>query len=130
MTSPIFNQDDSPALVSNLDTGPQPARYSSSTTSQQVSWWETHEFIKSVLDQANSGPLPPAGTPAWCELSAGDPRKLLALAVAGEHHVLRVETVQAVRAQASRAISASADWSEVARGIRRRSSVYIPRRSA
>lgn len=53
------------------------------TNSRQVSWWETHQFIEALITQANTGPLPPAGTPAWSALADGDPRKLLALAVAG-----------------------------------------------
>jgi hypothetical protein len=38
-------------------------------------------------------------------MSDGDPRKLLALAVDGEHHVLRKEVAQTARAEASRAVS-------------------------
>lgn len=88
--------------------------------SRQVSWWPCHEFITAAVAQANYGPLPAAGTPAWCEMADGDPRKLLALAVDGEHHVLRVETAQAARAEASRAIAAAADWSAVAREVQQR----------
>jgi len=88
--------------------------------SRQVSWWCVHQFIEAAVAQANCGPIPAAGTPSWCELSAGDPRKLLAVAVAGEHHVLRVETAQAAAADASGAISAAADWPKVAREIRQR----------
>lgn len=83
--------------------------------SEQVSWWPVHEFLEAVLAQANTGPLPPAGTPAWCELATGDPRKLLALAAAGEHHVLRIETAQVAMAEASRSISASEDWGHIGR---------------
>ena len=101
------------------------------SVSQQVSWWETHRFIETVLAQANAvGPLPWAGSPEWCELADGDPRKLLALAIAGEHHILRVEVAQTAHAEASRAISDAADWSEVSRTICRRSGVYIPREVA
>jgi hypothetical protein len=94
---------------------------SRSTGSQQVSWWETHRFLETVLAQANFGPLPRAGSPAWCALADGDPRKLLALAVDGEHHVLRVEVAQSAMAEASRAVSAAADWPGIARETQQRS---------
>lgn len=82
-------------------------------SSSQVSWWAAHEFLVHLVAQV--GVLPVAGTPAWQALSADDPRKLLALAVAGEHHVLRTETAQEAMAAASRAVAAAADWSQVAR---------------
>ncbi|BBY35881.1 hypothetical protein MMAN_57980 [Mycobacterium mantenii] len=98
------------------------------SASQQVSWSETHQFLEAVLAQANVGPLPWAGTPEWCAMSDGDPRKLLALAIDGEHHVLRKEVAQAAHAQASRAVASAADWSAIANEIRQRgSSRRIPR---
>ncbi|WP_066916907.1 DUF2742 domain-containing protein [Mycobacterium interjectum] len=96
--------------------------------SRQRSWWPVHEFIEAVVRQANYGPLPAAGTPAWCALAEGDPRKLLALAIDGEHHVLRVEVAQAALAQAAQGVSVATDWAAVARDIRRRDAVCIPRR--
>jgi hypothetical protein len=87
--------------------------------SQQVSWFEVHLFVESLVAQANCGPLPWPGTPAWCEMDDLDPRKLLAVAQFGVHFALRVETCQQAHAAASRAISAADDWSAVARGIRR-----------
>jgi len=99
--------------------------------SQQVDWWAVHQFVESVVAQANCGPLPMAGTLAWQRLAAGDPRKLLAVAVAGSHHVLRIEVGQAERAEASREISDAADWSALAQSIRTgRGSAYIPRKAA
>lgn len=98
--------------------------------SQQRAWWPVHEFLEAVLQQANCGPLPGAGTPSWCELADGDPRKLLAVAIDGEHHVLRVETAQEQHAEASKAIAAAADWPQISRDIRRRSEVRIPREVA
>ncbi len=95
------------------------------TGSQQVSWWDTHVFISALV--AHTDNLPTAGSPSWCELSDGDPRKLLALAVAGEHHVLRVEVAQEAMAEASRAISGTADWSKAGRP---RGKAYIPRQVA
>jgi hypothetical protein len=83
--------------------------------SQQVSWLEVHTFVDALLAQANCGALPWPGTPAWCEMSAGDPRKLLALAQFGVHHALRVETAQQARADASRAVSGAVDWPALSR---------------
>lgn len=68
--------------------------------SSQVSWWATHVFITALVDQANTT-LPWAGTPAWRALDDADPRKLLALAVAGEHWILRTEIGQDAIAQAN-----------------------------
>lgn len=95
--------------------------------SQQVAWAPVHDFLQAAVAQANVGPLPWAGTPAWCELADGDPRKLLALAVAGEHHTLRVEVAQAARADASRAVAGAADWPAVSREIRSRNAFYRAR---
>jgi hypothetical protein len=95
--------------------------------SRQVSWYETNQFIEAAVAQANVGPLPWAGTPEWCAMADGDPRKLLALAVAGEHHVLRVEVAQTSQAEASRAVSAAADWPKVAREFTGRDEFYAAR---
>lgn len=102
--------------------------------SRAVSWWEVHSFLAAVLAQAGATP-PVAGTPAWMALADGDPAKLLAVAVAGEHHVLRMEIAQAANAEASKAVAASADWPAIARAVRRRadairSGAYIARRPA
>ncbi|MDI3314488.1 MAG: DUF2742 domain-containing protein [Mycobacterium sp.] len=104
--------------------------------SRQVSWWSVHTFIESILSQANcGGPLPLAGTPGWCALADGDPRKLLALAVAGEHHVLRMETAQEALAEASKDIAAAADWPAIAAEITQRrtaeaAGTRIPRKAS
>jgi hypothetical protein len=89
-------------------------------SSQEVSWWATHLFVEAAVAQANCGPIPVAGTPAWSALSDGDPRKLLSLAAAGEHWVLRVEIGQEQRAQAAEDVWGGADWSEAARQLPRR----------
>jgi len=91
--------------------------------SQQVAWWPVHEFVNAVVAHANYGPLPVAGTPAWQQLADGDPRKLLACAAAGEHHVLRVEVAQQDRAEASKDVARVPDWKPLQRGR-----AYIPRR--
>jgi len=90
-----------------------------------------HEFMEAIVAQANCGPLPAAGTPAWCTLADGDPRKLLALAAAGEHHVLRIEIGQELLADAAKQVAAAGDWAAVARSIHRRESgIYIPRKAS
>ena len=90
----------------------------SSTESRSVAWWPVHEFMAALVAQVND--LPVAGTPAWCRLGDGDPRKLLAVAAAGEHHVLRVEMAQEAHSEASKAVASAADWSGVAREMRQR----------
>lgn len=94
----------------------------SSTESRSVSWWPCYEFITALLGSVDD--LPVAGTPRWCGLPDDDPRKLLSLAAAGVHHVLRMEVAQEARAEASRAVSAAADWSSVGRS---RGRAYIER---
>lgn len=106
------------------DTGPTRA---GAPPSQQRAWWPVHEFLVAVVAQANYGPIPAAGTPSWCALADGDPRKLLALAQDGEHHVLRIEAAQEAAAEASKAVAAEEDWSAHARSIRRHREAHIRR---
>jgi hypothetical protein len=96
-------------------------------SSQQVSWWSVHEFISAAIDQSGAGPWPLVGTPAWCQLSDGDPRKWAALFDAAQHWALRVETCQAARCEASRDISAAEDWSTVARDVKGRAELHAQR---
>ncbi|MGH3725017.1 MAG: DUF2742 domain-containing protein [Mycobacterium sp.] len=112
-------------MTTGMDAEPGPSR-AGFLSSQQVSWWDTHVFISAMVAQLDE-PLPTAGTPAWCALAGRDPRKLLALAVAGEHWVLRTETAQAAMADASRAISAAVDWAALGREIRQRKDFYAAR---
>ncbi|WP_052613932.1 DUF2742 domain-containing protein, partial [Mycobacterium tuberculosis] len=95
------------------------------TASRAVSWWSVHEHVAPVLDAAGSWPM--AGTPAWRQLDDADPRKWAAICDAARHWALRVETCQEAMAQASRDVSAAADWPGIAREIVRRRGVYIPR---
>jgi hypothetical protein len=60
-------------------------------------------------------------------MSDHDPRKLISLALDGEHHVLRKEVAQTALADASREISASADWTAISRDIHARSVFYAER---
>jgi hypothetical protein len=91
---------------------------SRAVSSQQVSWWDVHEWVAPILDRI--GTWPTAGSPAWSALDSTDPRKLAALLDGAQHHVLRVETAQQALAEASRDVSAAADWSAVAQHIRER----------
>lgn len=97
----------------------------------QVSWYETHLFLESVLAKANCGSLPWAGTPAWCAMEDSDPRKLFALAQFGVKYALRIDTDQQAQADAAADISEAADWSAVAQQVQcGRGSAYIPREVA
>ena len=103
--------------------------------SREISWFATFQFLRAVVDQANVGPLPTAGTPSWQAMADGDPRKLLALAEAGVHHVLRVDTEQAAHSEASQEISKAVDCTAIANGIRRQewrqtAGVYVPKEVA
>uniref|UniRef100_UPI00389A1164 DUF2742 domain-containing protein n=1 Tax=Mycobacterium sp. HUMS_1102779 TaxID=3383487 RepID=UPI00389A1164 len=91
-----------------------------------MDWWPVHLFVVPMLDEAGSWPL--AGSPAWQRLDDSDSRKLAAVLDGGRRDALRIDTAQAALAEASQAISAGADWSSVAREIRQRNTVYIPRR--
>ena len=90
--------------------------------SQQVSWWSVHEFVNTILEGVGSWPT--VGTPAWCALDDGDPRKQAALYDAAQHWALRLETCQQARCDASREISDAIDWSALAREIKQRNSFY------
>jgi hypothetical protein len=95
--------------------------------SRSVDWFAVHEFVAQLLPSGGSWPA--AGTPAWYALDDTDPRKLAAVLEAGVRWCLRIDTEQAQLAEASKDIAAIADWSAVARNMRRgRGSAYIPRR--
>ena len=98
-------------------------------TSQQVSWWSVHEFIEGKLELI--GRFPMIGTPEWCALDDRDARKWAAVYDAAQHWALRLETCQEARAEASRDLSAAADWSAIANGMARgRGTAYIPREAS
>ncbi|WP_081289541.1 DUF2742 domain-containing protein [Mycolicibacterium fortuitum] len=105
-------------------------RGAGSPASQQVSWWPVHEFIHAMVNKANAGPLPVAGTPSWCELADSDPRKLLSLAASGEHWALRTEIAQEKRAEASREIAAAGGWTALAQRLVQGPGPYIPRKAS
>lgn len=88
------------------------------TPSQQVSFWSVHEFVQRYLDTA--GEFPMCGSPAWCLLPDDSREKWAALLDFAQHHTLRVEVAQEQRAEASRAVAASADWGQVGREVNQR----------
>ena len=95
-------------------------------SSQQVAWWEVHEYVTDVLRDVEHWPL--IGTPAWCLLDDDDPQKWAALLDAAQHWALRVETCQQATADAASAISAAQNWGRIAHEQRLRREVYIPRK--
>ncbi len=100
------------------------------TGSQEICWWSVHQFITALVAQGNNDSLPWAGTPEWAALSDGDPRKLLSLAVAGEHWTLRVQIGQEQRAQAAEDVWGGEDWRQVAQQVQRRREIDELRRIA
>lgn len=89
-------------------------------TSRQVAWFPVYEFVARLL--ASAGGRPTAGTPAWLALDDDDPAKLDAVLILGVHMALRLDTEQASRAEASRAVASAPDWRPLHRG-----SAYIAR---
>ena len=86
--------------------------------SEQVNWWTVHEFVEPFLISNPGWPM--AGSVEWQVLHDGDPRKMAALLDAARHHALRIDTAQEARADASKAIAASADWRGMAQEMVRR----------
>lgn len=83
--------------------------------SRQVAWLETYDYIVRlaaehhvVLDLTAV-----AGTPQWCGMPDGDARKLMALLVGGVREALANDARQAAMAEASRSVSAAANWRSV-----------------
>jgi hypothetical protein len=106
-----------------------------SIASMQVSWWDCHVFMAEMVQQANCGPVPWPGTPAWCAIPDDDPRKLLALAGFGVYQAVSVDAWQDATAEAGSEISAGENWSAIARSnLQRynalRSGAYIPRKAS
>lgn len=93
------------------------------TTSRQVAYRPVYTLLAPMLGTPSLIP----GTPAWCQLKDTDPSKWRAVLWASIWWCLEQDARQAATADASRAISEAADWSQISRDIRRRSGVYIPR---
>jgi hypothetical protein len=95
---------------------------------QQVDWWCVHIYVERILGAVGAD-LPTAGTPEWCHLPDDDPRKLAALLWTARDWAFRWElnAEATIRAEASRAISAAADWSSIALEYRRRAELFAER---
>lgn len=120
-----------PQSFTTEGTGPQ---WAGTPASRQVNWYETFRYAERLaanhgVDLLDHHHLV-AGTPRWCGMDDDDARKLMALVLGGIREAVANDTRQAALAQASRRVSAAADWSAVARSIRRGNEIYIPRRSA
>ena len=96
--------------------------------SRSVDWWAVHEYVSPLLEEVGSWPM--AGTLAWQQLPPDHPAKLAALFDYARHHALRVDAGQAALAEASRDISAAADWSVISRNMLQHNSIYIPRKAS
>ncbi len=86
-------------------------------SSSQRTFWPVWEFGQKLLAEAGiaAEDLHPPGTAAWVALDDDDPAKILACVLDSPHHTARVEAGQVAMAAASRAVSAAADWGQVAR---------------
>lgn len=113
------------APEANHDPSTAATDFADLTRSRSVAWWPVHEYVTRLTDRVDSWPM--AGTPAWCELTDEDPRKLAAVLDAGQHHALRVEVAQEAAAEASKTISAAVDWRAMAQDISRRRAFYAAR---
>jgi Protein of unknown function (DUF2742) len=117
-----------PGAATTIDT-PDPARnqvakpYGNATgrhciSSRQVSWWPVHEYVNDRLQLV--GEWPTVGTPQWCALADGDPRKVAAVLDAAQHWALRLDALQEAHADASKAVSGAADWAAISSEINQR----------
>jgi hypothetical protein len=88
-------------------------------------WFEVH-YINRQRRQLGALELsgPALGSPAWCALPEEHPAKLSAVLNAAEAAAYAISADQAAEAEASRAVSASADWAAIARAVRRRDAFY------
>jgi hypothetical protein len=121
---------ESPASINSLQDTSHPfpvtptRRDGREMWSRQVSFWSVHEYVQPVLDRIGTYPM--VGTPEWVALPDDSPAKIAAVFDAARHWALRVETCQVAECEASRAISAAANWSDIAKRMHR-GDAYIPR---
>lgn len=92
-------------------------------SSRQVAYYPVYTLLAPLLGAP--GLIP--GTPEWCQLDDTDPAKWSAVLWCAVWWCLEQDARQAAMADASRAISESADWSRISREIRGHSGLYIPR---
>ncbi len=80
-----------------------------------IRWWETHEFIASLIARFNVDldTLAYPGTAEWLALADDDAAKRATLLIAADHQVLRLETQQIDQAEAAKVVSAAADWRRI-----------------
>jgi Protein of unknown function (DUF2742) len=88
--------------------------------SRSIHWWPFRAWVQRRVPEHLEGSAPMAGSDEWFALDDSDPMKLAAVLIAAEHHVLRCETAQEHMAEAARAISAAADWPQIAQQVRDR----------
>lgn len=98
-------------------------RYESA--SQQVSWFDVHEFVLPKLKKVGDWPM--AGSPEWCLLDDRDPVKWAAVLDAGQHWILRVEGWQTADCEASSEISSAMDWAATSRLVTQHNSYFAAR---
>jgi len=87
--------------------------------SREVSCTAVYQSIAPTL--LNVREWPTCGTPAWAALDDGDPRKLAGLFHAALNWAITEDLRQGAEHEAAQAISAAADWSDIAnelKGIR------------
>lgn len=104
-----------------------------SAGSQQISSSELFAELLPPLQRlaGQHGPSPLPGAPAWFDLVLDDPRRRVGIGAAALLWAASADALSASMCEASRAVSAATDWSEVARlTAGRSSSSYIPRRAA
>ncbi|AHC23838.2 hypothetical protein TS71_20730 [Mycolicibacterium neoaurum] len=94
-----------------------------------MDWFPVHRLVTPIVDQFET--LPVAGTLPWQELADTDPAKWASVLDVARYGALHLQLRQEALAEASRDISASTDWTAIARRHRAdRGRAYIPRRRA
>lgn len=89
-------------------------------SSRTLVWLPVHRYaagLAALLGVDLGDRLPYPGTISWLDLPDGSPVKKAALLLAASHHVLRLEIEQEAKAEASKAVAASADWPAIAREV-------------
>jgi Protein of unknown function (DUF2742) len=91
--------------------------------SRQVAYLPVYELLSPLLGDPALIP----GTPVWCQLDGTDPAKWQAVLWAAVWWAIAEDARQAAKVDASKAVASSENWGAVARSVRSRSGVYIPR---
>jgi hypothetical protein len=114
----------SPTITQQLDD--ESATGDFTRSSRQVSFREVHDYINCQRRRFAALELsaPPLGTPAWAALPDDHPTKLSAVFNLAEAAAYSINATQVAEAEASKAISASADWRAIARAVRQRADFY------